>query len=853
MSGLENLDFTVGWPLALWGLCALPLFILLAFRSRFPIGPRRRAMVIVARILAVALVLFAVADLRLSWPTEELAVATVIDGTSSVAPGDRERVRQQIEALTEANDEVAWIDATSHDEPVPPSMDVSTGVATLPRDRVRRMVVATDGRDRGGELGAAIAAAHRAGVEVSVVPMGDEPPMDLVSVRGVQVPRMIRAGDRLDLGVELHASRDAAVSLVAAIDGTEVATSDAVATRGDSTANVSVEFPEEEGVHELTLVMTADGDSIADNNVWRSLVRISPKPRVRILNDPENGPPILAQVLDEAGMRVDVSPITASPTDARELTDVNLVIIDEAELNDLTEEQQHVLRDWVEQEGGGLITVTGRHPVRRAPRVLREIEPIQIPPAIPEPRPLELVLVIDRSSSMSGIKMMQARNAGVAAIRALRQDARAGVVAFSGGADRVMAPVAMDQREAAIRFVQGIHASGGTNIGAALGAANRIMSDDPRYIHHVILLSDGVSAPEPAIAAAQTLAGRGVSISTITIGPRNDLMARIAQIGRGRYHVTNAAGSLPSLFVREAQYRQPPAHRRVSFTPRVVTHLSMFDGVPFDEAPRLDGYALSGLREDATMVLSTPDRRPALAHWHRGLGQVATWTSATNGSWADDWRQWRGFREMWVSMAEGMLRTRPVQPPQLRLAPHPLVDGVQVATVLGPSISSEQVPVVRIFREAGEAQPLELIERGPGVWQSEILEGEGFLLDARMPIDERPTVAVGHDRPYDPELSVFGSDRAELSRLAAAGGGEVLDAPEAIVEAVEEEAVMRSLRLPLLVAALLMYLLGLFLLRLPDHSVSATVTRPERRRRAWGKRHSIHPEEPKDDERKEAA
>lgn len=853
MNGFENLDLTVGWPLALWGLCALPLFILLALRSRFPIGPRRRAMVIVARILAVALVLFAVADLRLSWPTDELAVATVIDGTASVSPGDRERVRQQLDALTEANDEVAWIDATSHDEPVPPSMDVSTGVATLPRDRVRRMVVATDGRDRAGELGAAIAAAHRAGVEVSVLPVGDEPPMDLVSVRGVQVPRMVRAGDRLDLGVELHASRDAAVNVVAAIDGTEVATTDATATRGDSTANVSVEFPEEEGVHELTVVMTADGDRIADNNVWRSLVRVSPKPRVRILNDPENGPPILAQVLDEAGMRVDVTPITASPTDARELQDVNLVIIDEAELNDLTEEQQHVLRDWVEQEGGGLITVTGRHPVRRAPRVLREIEPIQIPPAIPEPRPLELVLVIDRSSSMSGIKMMQARNAGVAAIRALRADARAGVVAFSGGADRVMAPVAMDQREAAIRFVQGIHASGGTNIGAALGAANRIMSNDPRYIHHVILLSDGVSAPEPALAAAQTLAGRGVSISTITIGPRNDLMARIAEIGRGRYHVTNSAGSLPSLFIREAQYRQPPAHRQVSFTPRVVTHLSMFDGVPFDEAPRLGGYALSGLRDEATMVLSTPDRRPALAHWHRGLGQVATWASATNGGWADDWREWRGFREMWVSMAEGMLRTRPIQPPQLRLAPHPLVEGVQVATVLGPSISSEQVPVVRIFREAGEAQPLELIERGPGVWQSEILEGEGFLLDARMPIDERPTVAVGHDRPYDPELAVFGSDRAELQRLAAAGGGEVLDTPDAIVEAVEEEAVMRSLRLPLLVAGLLMYLLGLFLLRLPDHSVSATVTRPERRRRAWGKRHSIHPGEPEDDDRKEAA
>ena len=848
---MEALDFTIGWPLAMWGLLALPLIALLAFRSRFPIGRRRRAMVVVTRIVAVALVVFAVADLRLGWPTDELAVATVVDATASISEGDRERVRQQLSELAAEEEDVAWIDATSDAEPMPPAMDVSVAVATLPRDRVRRMIVATDGQDRGGHLGAAIAAAHRAGVEVSILPMGEEPPVDLVSVRGVQVPRMIRAGDRLDIGVELHASRDANVSVLAAVDGEEAARGDAVATRGDSTTNLSIEFPEEEGVHELTVAMVADGDVIEDNNAWRSLIRISPKPRVRILHDPENGPPVLARVLEEGGMRVDVTPITAAPAHMAELEDVNLVIVDEAEPNDLTEQQQQTIRDWVENEGGGLVTVTGTNPVRRNPRVFREIEPITIPPAIPEPRPLELVLVIDRSSSMSGIKMMQARNAAIAAIRALRADARVGVVAFSGGADRVMAPVGMDQRDEVISFVQGIHASGGTNIGAALGAANRIMSNDPRYIHHTILLSDGVSAPEPAIAAAQVLAGRS-SISAITIGPRNDLMSRIAQIGRGRYHVTNSAGSLPSLFVREAQYRQPPAHRRVSFVPRQVNQLAMLEGVPFDQAPQLRGFALSSARDGAMVVLQTPDRRPVLAHWHQGLGQVATWTSATTGGWADQWREWRGFREMWVSLAEGMLRTRPIQPPQLSLAPHPLVPGVQVATVLGPTIDTETVPVVRIFREANEGEPLELIQRGPGVWQSEILEEDGFLLDARMPTDERPTVAIGHDRPYAPELAVFGSDLAELRRLAAAGGGAVLEAPATIVEGVEEEAVMRSLRTPLLAAALLMYLLGLFLLRLPDHSVSATVTRPKRARRRWGKRRSLVPKEP-EEKKKEAA
>lgn len=835
------MDVTVGWPLALWGLALAPILVLLAFRSRFPIGWKRRTMVVITRVLALAVLVCAVSDVRLGWPTDELAVATVIDGTASVAETDRARVRQQIAAITEEEGSVAWVDATSQETgSIAPATDVSVGVAMLPRDRVRRMVIATDGRDRGGDLGAAIAAAHRAGVRVDVLPVGDDPAIDLVSVRGLQIPRMIRAGDTIDVGIEMNASRDAEVSLAVAIDGEEEATTDAIARRGDSSAHVSVTFPEEEGVHEVTIALGAAGDVISENNVWRSLVRVSPKPRVRILHDPQNGEPALAQVLREGGMEVEVSAMIAAPSQAAQYEPYSLVIIDEADPNDLTEAQQQAVRTWVEQEGGGLVTVTGTHPMRRMPRILREIEPITVPPAIPEPRPLELVLVIDRSSSMSGVKMMQARNAAVQAIQALRQDARVGVVAFSGGADRVMAPVGMDQRQDAINFVQSIQASGGTNIAAGLSAGNAIMSSDPRYLHHVILLSDGVSAPEPAIEAATALAGRS-SITAITLGPRNDLMAEIARIGRGRYHVTENAGSLPSLFVREAQYRQPPAHRNAPFVPRVVTHLAMLDGVPFDTAPQLGGYVLSSARRGATTVLQTPDRRPVLAHWHRGLGQVASFASQTTGAWANEWRAWHGYREFWVSLAEGMLRTRPIEPPQLHLAPHPLVEGVQVLTVQGPTIESEPMPIVNLFRAAGEGTPVELIERGPGVWQADIFEEDGFLVDGRMPRDERPTVALGYDRPYEPELALFGSHRAELERLAAAGGGRVLERIEQVIENVEDEAVMRSARTPLLALALALYLLGLLLLRLPDHSVSATVVRPERKNTRWGNRKSFAP------------
>lgn len=843
MSGIE---LTVGWPIALYGLLLIPLVALLALRSRYPVGPRRRALVLATRALSIALIVAAVSDVRLGWPTEELAVATVVDPSASVSDADRARVRQELDALAEERADVAWV-APPQEAGVEPATDVSVGVAMLPRDRVRRMIVATDGRDRGGDLGAAIAAAHRAGVEVSVLPMGDEPPIDLVSIRGLSVPRIVRAGDRIDVGVEMHAARDANVELAIAIDGEVVASGEALARRGGGTAALSVRFPEDEGVHELSATLVAGGDVVAENNRWSSLVRVSPKPRVRILHDPRNGRPALARVLEEGGMEVEVTAMIAAPTSAAELDRYALVIVDEADPNDLTEAQQEALRSWVEEEGGGLVTVTGTHAVRRTPRVLRELEPITIPHAIPEPRPLELVLVIDRSSSMSGIKMVQARAAGVAAIRALRQDARVGVVAFSGAADRVMAPVGMEQREDAAAFVQGIQASGGTDIGAGLRAANSIMSSDPRYIRHVIVLSDGVSAPEPAIDAARMLAGRGITVTAITLGPRNALMEEIARIGRGRYHVTNNAGSLPSLFVREAQYRQPPANRRGAVRPRVVTPLAMLEGVPFESAPPLGGHVLATTRPRATTVLAA-DRLPILAHWHRGLGQVATFTSATSGEWADQWRVWSGFRELWVSLAEGMLRTRPVEPPQLTLAPHPLVDGVQVLTVLAPTLESEPAPIVQIFRAAGEGEPVELTERGPGVWEADVIEDTGFLIDARMPRDERPTVAVGFDRPYHPEIAVFGAERTELARLAAAGGGEVLEQPGAILESIEAESVMRSLRMPLFAAALAFYLLGLLLLRLPDHSVSATVVRPERTRRRWGTRTSVEPPKPKMDE-----
>jgi uncharacterized protein YegL len=483
----------------------------------------------------------------------------------------------------------------------------------------------------------------------------------------------------------------------------------------------------------------------------------------------------------------------------------------------------------VEDEGGGFVRVTGGRPVRSTPRTLREIEPIGPPPAQPEPRPLELVIVIDRSGSMSGTPMAQARRAAIAAVHALRLDARVGVVAFSGQADRVIAPVPMGQAQQVIDFVSRIDADGGTNIAAAIQAANHVMSHDDRYIHHVILISDGESDPVSATAAAIALAGRGVSISTITIGTYSRLLADIARIGRGRYHVTSGAG-LSSLVVSEAMVRQPPAQRQSTFVAREQTHLTMFDGVSFEGTPALTGHALATLKPGATQVLTATEGLPLLAHWHRGLGQVATFTSASSGAWSDGWRGAPIFRQFWTALARGMLRHRTIEPPRITIERDPSAADRRVVTVVSPFPFDEPAPIARTFRARGAATELPLSIVGPGVWQATVPAGFNLLVDARLPLDPEPTSAAGDETPYDAELARFSPDRASLERLAAIGGGRVIDAPADALLTPGEAFVRMPMRMALLFAALLVYLLSLLLVRMPDRAVASAgaMDRPSR-------------------------
>lgn len=107
------------------------------------------------------------------------------------------------------------------------------------------------------------------------------------------------------------------------------------------------------------------------------------------------------------------------------------------------------------------------------------------------------VIVIDRSGSMEGLKLREAKRATEAAIDAIADGVLFAVVAGSNGAYPIF-PGAMQlvraddrSRDAAKASIRRLSAEGGTYIGTWLTMARELFSTAPGALAHAILLTDG--------------------------------------------------------------------------------------------------------------------------------------------------------------------------------------------------------------------------------------------------------------------------------------------------------------------------------------------------------------------------
>jgi Ca-activated chloride channel family protein len=214
-------------------------------------------------------------------------------------------------------------------------------------------------------------------------------------------------------------------------------------------------------------------------------------------------------------------------------------------------------------------------------------------------QPTDLLIVLDRSGSMNGAKLDDARAAVHRLVEKLGPQDRLALVTFSSGA-RLEIPLQYASetvRPAWSRTIDAVYAGGGTFLAAGMRLgldaleAGRAAGRVPR----AIVLSDGLAAEAPEMIRDQ--ARRAVTgeytLSAVGVGRDFDeeLMSSLADVGTGNYYYLDEVGGLQDVFAREFETARETLASAVSVT------LEPGPGVRVVEAA---GYPLE--RGDATVV-----------------------------------------------------------------------------------------------------------------------------------------------------------------------------------------------------------------------------------------------------------
>src|SRR5512133_1431027 len=142
--------------------------------------------------------------------------------------------------------------------------------------------------------------------------------------------------------------------------------------------------------------------------------------------------------------------------------------------------------------------------------------------------PLNVCLVLDRSTSMKGEKMDVVKAAAIQVLRSLRPQDVLSIVTFSDRAEVVIPAAYYQERSRLEAKIQMIQPSGATEIyqGLEAGVREVMRSLDTRRVNHVILLTDGhtYGDEQQCLALASKLAEHGIGVSGMGIGQEwNDI------------------------------------------------------------------------------------------------------------------------------------------------------------------------------------------------------------------------------------------------------------------------------------------------------------------------------------------
>ena len=668
-------------------------------------------------------------------------------------------------------------------------------MASSPAGQANRFVLLTDGRQNAGNALAVAQAAKDSGADIYYVPAPLTFSQEVV-VESMVLPQEVKFGEPFQAKVVAWSQAETQGRLAMFKNG-EFLGSQVVKLNPGKNVYTYRQSLEQSGIHVYQAAIEVEGDTIEENNRAVGTVVVRGRPQVLLAEKNREQAQALSAALRSQHVDVTVVEPDKIPKDMAGLQKYDGIVLSNVSSLKMTKKQMEHIRDYVREQGGGLVMLGGeesfglggyyRTPIEEALPVTMEVkQKLEIPS-------LAVVLSVDRSGSMAMTtgdekvtKLDIAKEASHLVIDLLDDRNEVGVMSWDTEFiwDSPVRPAR--DKQAIHRAISTIKAGGGTDGYPALKESYQVLFDRPALLKHVIFLSDGQMTRGDFAGLLRRMAKDKITVSTVAIGKDADvpLMVDIAKWGRGRFYYTEDDATIPRIFTLETQLASKASLVEQPFKAVVASpaHEAISD-IEWKEAPPLGGYVATTIKGTADLVLMTHQEDPLLATWRYGLGRSVAFTSDAKAKWGVLWVRWPQFNKFWSQVTRWTLRTGTRSD---TVATVSRTD--EVGEVLVDAIDPKGEFINFLDSQVGVVAPnkqrnvVELEQIGPGRYRGRFPAGqEGVYLVGMA--QRRADQMVGSQLaglvvPYGQEFRDLGVDEALLREISEVTGGGPLREPK---------------------------------------------------------------------------
>lgn len=790
------MDIRIEEPL--WLLLLIPIALFMAFtwmKSKMRVKSRGTILYALRSITILCLV-FALTVPYMLLPNEEEQILFVVDRSVSVGEAGKladewvaeslkaRKVNQSAGLYSFAGSFRTDLQLTDQEllqpgiEPIQSNgatnianaVDLASSVAKS--GMATRIVLLSDGLETEGSIEELLPKYEGSHVQIDTVELKRSNLAD-ASISLFETPRSAYEGEKQLVRVEVDSSTQTEGQLLIYRNDEEIIKETVILDEGGNAFAFNMEA-RGSGLLKYEAKLIVPNDAFLENNRMLSITKLEQSPRILVVQTDRN-PSVIPSLLDKNALDVDVVDTDQLPESLSGYLGYGAIIFDNVPGHLVGEHKMTVIEQAVKKFGTGFMMVGGedsfglggyfKSPIERLLPVEMEVKGKEQLPS------LGLVISMDRSGSMSGSKIVIAREAAARAVELLRNDDTFGFTAFDHDIWEVIPVGPLQDKQEAIDEILSVPVAGGTDIFPSIRKAYEDLADLKLQRKHIILLTDGQSDMPPdyedVISEGKS---SNITLSTVSIGSDADvsLLEELAEIGGGRFYDAVDESTVPSILTRETSMltrtyiEDDPFYVNLNNVPEWTSIFS--EGVP-----QMNAYIAATPKGTATIVAESPKEDPVIAEWMYGLGRTVAFTSDSSGKWSGDLARWEGYADFWNAAVSRLL-------PSYEDVPYVIThDRGGTYTVTDTSRNSAFLDI-SIVDEKGADVPFQMEPLAPGKVRVQ-LDAEPGLVFFGVSDDKGGLFEAGVSVPYSDEYKPSVPNSTLLAKIAERTGGMVLESP----------------------------------------------------------------------------